>query len=73
MAVALQQGTPDVNQWDKKVYRNYLTGQITSTKNRIKEAIAENRDSKDIKSLEDELRELENTKQKVSSEMKAGK
>ena len=67
MAVALQQGTPDVNQWDKKVYRNYLTGQITSTKNKIKEAISENRDKKFIKALIDELKELEKTKQEVSS------
>jgi len=70
MAVALQQGTPDVNQWDKKVYRNYLTGQITSTKNKIKEAITENRDEKFIKALTDELKELEKTKQEVSSEKK---
>jgi len=69
MAVALQQGTPDVNKWDKKAYRDYLTGQITSTKNRIKEAIAENRDSKDIKALTDELKELEETKKKVVAEL----
>jgi len=69
MAVALQQGTPDVNKWDKKAYRDYLTGQITSTKNKIKDAIEESRDKKFIKALADELKELEETKKKVVAEL----
>ena len=64
MAYSLSQGTPDVNQWEPEVYRNYLTGQITSTRNEVKAAKKEGRDEDTVKELELKLQRAKETKEK---------